>query len=830
MRVALLLSFVLVGTLRAETNSKLPAANEIRSITAYPEKLVIRGSDDAPQLLITAETMSGRFIDLSADAKYQVADTKIAQILPNGRVSALGNGSTIITASFLGKTVKVPVVTAQVGEKLAINFPNQVVPVFTKLGCNSGACHGKLSGQNGFRLSLLGFEPEIDYASLLKEGRGRRVMPAAPESSLLLMKASGTMAHGGGKKMEKDSEEYKIVRRWIASGMPWTQASDPTLTKITVYPETRILSKQSRQQIIIYAHYSDGSIEDVTRRAQYDSNDPDIARIDPSGVVSILSLTGEAAIMARFQGQVTAFRATVPYSSSAPPSDFEPKNFIDELAQKKWQRLGLAPSELCTDQEFLRRAYLDITGTLPTPKQINDFLASSSKDKRDRLVDELLETNEYSYLFANKWADILRVKRGNQGNQTNRATGTFAFHTWIRDAILQDKPYDQFVKDILGAIGDENKNPPTVWYKDLATPEQFVDNVSQVFLGLRIACANCHHHPYEKWGQDDYWGMASFFSRTGRKSLPVPGANNNNQSNRQVIYTMANGTVINRRTTKVAPLKPLDGEVITGTSEIDPRVQLAEWMAQPENPYFAKAVANRYWAHFFGRGIVDALDDMRVTNPPSNPELLDALAQHLIEKKFSLKSLIATICKSQVYQLSSTPNESNKTDKQAYARYYPRRMTAEVLFDALCQATDSPSKFTGMPSDKFAPSRAIMLPDESFASYFLDVFGRPQRISACECERVTEANLAQTLHLLNSEEVQGKLNRASGRCDQLATDKRPDEEKIEELFLWTIGHKPSEKQMNLALENIEKHAKKKKDAYENILWALLNSKEFLFNR
>ena len=375
------------------------------------------------------------------------------------------------------------------------------------------------------------------------------------------------------------------------------------------------------------------------------------------------------------------------------------------------------------------------------------------------------------------------------------------------------------------------KSPPTVWYKEITTPEQFVDDVSQVFLGQRLACANCHHHPYEKWTQDDYWGVAAYFGRVGKKTLITPGRlPNNNQNQKVSVFNKATGGVVNKRTNKAADMKPLDGAAVTAGADDDPRLLFADWMTDPKNPFFAKAVANRYWAHFFGRGVVDPLDDMRVTNPPSNPELLDALTKNLTDNKFSLKELVRTICKSRTYQLSSSPNEFNKTDKQSYARYYPKRLQAEVVFDAVCAVTESPSDFSGLPKDAHAPKRAMHLPDESFASYFLDVFGRPQRISACECERVNEASLAMILHLLNSDEVQGKLARASGRAEKMAKDSRSDDEKITELFLLTQAKKPTAEQLALAKENIAKNGANKKQAYENILWALLNSKAFLFNQ
>jgi hypothetical protein len=805
----------------------LPKAGEIKELTVYPAKVSLKSADDAAQLVITAALTTGRSQDLTGNVAYTVSDDKVVKVTPSGRIIPLGNGAATITAKFLDKAVTVPISTSAVGENLPINFGNQIVPVFTKLGCNSGGCHGKASGQNGFKLSLLGFEPEVDYTALVKEDRGRRIFPAAPERSLVLLKATGAMAHGGGKKMEPGSDEYKLVRRWVAAGTPFGKPTDPVVTSISVVPDHRVMTRQNRQQFSAYAHYSDGSIEDITRRAQYESNDQEIATVDSSALVRTLAMSGEAAIMARYQGHVAVFRATVPLGAKTPEYSFPNQTVVDQFTLKKWKELGLAPSELCSDEQFIRRASLDITGTLPTPQQVLEFIADKDPQKRDKLIDRLLATPEYQYYFANKWADILRVKRR---QQPDRAEGTFAFHNWIREAIARDMPYSEFARDILTASGSEDRNPPTVWYKELAQPENFVDDTAQVFLGLRIACANCHHHPYEKWSQDDYWGMAAFFARVERKNTIIPGSNNN-QAQKTFVFTRATGRqVINKRTNKPAPIKPLDGQTMEVAVEDDPRQKLADWMVDPKNPFFAKAVANRYWAHFFSRGIVDPLDDMRVTNPPSNPELLDALAKNLVDNKFSLKALIKTITKSRTYQLSSMPNDFNKNDKQAYARYYPKRMSAEVLLDAVCQVTGSPTQFAGLPQDTYAPHRAIMLPDESFASYFLDVFGRPQRISACECERVSEANLAQALHLLNSDEVQGKLNRGGARADLLVQDKRPDAEKVTELFLWALARRPTPDDMTVALDHIAKNEKNKKVAYENILWALINTKEFLFNQ
>jgi hypothetical protein len=810
----------------AQTDTSLPQPADIKTLAVQPEKLTLPGDDASAQLVVTATLADGRVIDLTHDSKY-ATDGKTASVSESGRVLPKANGTAEVLVSYGDKTAKVSVTVSHVGESRAINFANQVVPVFTKLGCNSGGCHGKQSGQNGFRLSLLGFDPELDFSTLTKEGRGRRLFPASPDESLFLLKGIGAVPHGGGKKMEPNSDEYKVIRRWIAAGMPFGEATDPTVTKISVFPDVRVMTRQAKQQVAVYAHYSDGSVEDVTRRAQYESNDGEVATADGTGLVRTLALSGQAAVMARYQGTVSTFRAVVPLGVKTPDWTFAAKTVVDEHTAKKWKELGLVPSEVCSDEVFVRRAYLDVCGTLPTPKQVTGFAADAAADKRDRLIDTLLESPEYSYYFANKWADVLRVKR--RGEQ-NRAQGTFAFHGWIRDAIAADMPYSEFVRNILGASGDEIKSPPTVWFKELEKAEQFVDDVAQVFLGQRLACAQCHHHPYEKWSQDDYWGLAAYFGRVGRKEVSRPSVTSQ-EMRQQVVYTKTTGSVTNKRTGKPAPMKPLDGDAIEVSTDDDPRHKLVDWMTDAKNPFFARAVANRYWAHFFGRGIVDPLDDMRVTNPPSNPELLDALAKNLTDNKYSLKALIRTICKSRTYQLSAVPNEFNKHDKQAYARYYPKRLQAEVLLDAVNQVTESANSFGGLPKDRNGPRRALQLPDESFSSYFLDVFGRPQRISACECERVSEANLAQALHLLNSDEVQGKVTNG-GRVVGFtkADDQRTDAEKLDELFLWAFGRKPTENDRKVALAHVAKHEKNKRTAYENILWALLNTKEFQFNQ
>jgi hypothetical protein len=795
------------------------------TLSVFPEKIALLGRDDTRQMVISF-TEKNHQHDVTSKAKLTIGDAKLAKTLPGGRILPLANGKTTLTIEHAGQTKTIPIEITKVGEDLPINFPNQIVPIFTKLGCNAGGCHGKASGQNGFRLSLLGFEPDLDFQTLVKEGRGRRLFPASPDESLLLKKGIGSMPHGGGKKLEKDSDEYKVLRRWIAAGMPWGDVKDPTVTKISVYPEQRVLNSDGQQQLAVLAHYTDGSIEDVTRRAQYESNETDIATVEASGLVNVGKTSGEAGVMVRYQGLVTVFRATVPLGMAIPAYTFPHNNFIDGHIHRKYQQLGLLPSELSSDEVFLRRVSIDLTGTLPTPAEVAQFAASKDADKRTKWIDQLLERPEYAYTFANKWADVLKVKRN---GDPKRAPGTHAFHSWLMQAMASDLPYDQFLRAIIAATGDETAHPPVVWYKEERDLATLVDDTAQVFLGQRLACANCHHHPFEKWSQDDYWSMASFYGRVARKNIPIAGAPNNRGDQLLRLWVRRDGSATNKRTNKPAAIKALDAAELKVDNGEDPRNNLVDWMIDKNNRFVTKALVNRYWAHFFGRGIVDPLDDMRVTNPPSNPELLDALADDFVKNGMSLKRLVRTLVTSRAYQLSAIPNQFNKGDKQNFTRFYPRRLGAEVLLDAISQVTESPTAFAGMPTDTHGPRRAMMLPDENHGSYFLEVFGKPSRTSSCECERTNDANLAQALHLLNSDEVQQKLSRVGARADKLAQDKtKEDVAKVRELFQWCYGRQPSEKQLATSMEHIKKLGANRKQAYENLLWALINTKEFLF--
>lgn len=776
-------------------------------------EVVVAGRDAYQQLIVTGNYDSGQQRDLTRKVTYTATPDNLVRIDSNGYVTPVAEGNATIHVKGEGADATLKVKVTNIQQDVSVNFPNQITPIFTKYGCNGGGCHGKSGGQNGFRLSLLGFEPREDYEYLVKEGRGRRIFPSAPDRSLLLLKAIGKVPHGGGVRIEDGSPAFSVLRRWIEQGMPYGSEKDPVVTSIEVFPKERLMGREDTQQISVVALYSDGAREDVTRMTQFDSNDAEMAEVSVTGIVTTGQLTGSVAIMARYQGQVGIFRAMVPLGvPMTPPGS---KNYIDELVFKKLKDLGLPTSADSTDATFLRRVSVDIAGRLPTLPEAEAFLADADPQKRAKLIDRLLDSGDYADYFAGKWSAILRNKRRQEGDKS----ATFAFHDWIRHSLLTNKPYDQFVGEILAATGDPSRYPPAAWYREVKDSSAQVEDTAQLFLGLRIQCARCHHHPFEKWSQQDYYGFQAFFSQVGRKKGYAP-------DQERIFHKPGIAQAQNPKTkqnVKPTGLGAVPSEV---GAQSDPRHELVRWMADPNNPFFAKAVVNRYWKHFFGRGLVDPEDDMRVTNPPSNPELLDKLAKDFIEHKFDLKHLVRTICNSQTYQFNAEPNDWNRDDKQNFSRFYPRRLNAEVLLDAIDQVTGSPTNFGPIPMG----TRAVQLPDNGFNSYFLTVFGRPESSSACECERSSEANLAQSLHLLNSGEIQGKLTNAAGRAATLANDKSRDHAaKIRELYLLAFSRLPQADESAVALAHIEKHKDAPQRAYEDIVWALINTKEFLFN-
>ncbi|HYG76254.1 MAG TPA: DUF1549 and DUF1553 domain-containing protein [Planctomycetota bacterium] len=804
--------------------TRLFASDDTRvvSLTVEPAEVTLSNADQTIQLLVTAEMSDGTQRDVTHSSVYAF-DKKAASIasVEKGRVVPKSEGSGVLKITYQDPVKKKKItgsakITVQsLAGSRNLNFVNDIIPILTKAGCNAGACHGKSTGQNGFSLSLLGFEPDFDYDALVKEGRGRRVFPAAPEQSLLLRKATGQAVHGGGQKMDPAAPEYAMLKRWIEQGMPKGKAEDPKVERIEVFPRERMLVGSTEQQLRVVAHYTDKSSQDVTRQAEYKSQQPDILKIDSTGFVNTLDRTGEGAIMVRYMGMVDVAKLSVPFNRGVPESayaHFKPKNFVDEHMLAKWKKLGIAPSNVCSDEEFIRRAFIDAIGTLPKPDEVRAFLADTSADKRDKLIDKILERPEYGDYWGTLWGDLLRNKR--EGEEQKR--GTFAFAAWIRNCFATNMPYDQFAREILTAQGEVGDNPAVNWYRHVRNQTHLVNDTSQLFLGTRVSCANCHHHPYEKMSQDDYWGFAAFFQRVGKKQGDVPAD--------QAVFVQKTGETRQPRSGKVMKPKGLNGPEYEYVRGEDPRIKLVDWMTAPDNPYFSKAIANRMFGHIMGLGLVNAVDDMRITNPPSNPALLGALAKDLVDHKFDLKHLIRTIMKSQTYGLSAEPTQYNASDRQNYARYRPKRLSAEALLDAVCAVTGVPEKFPGLPLG----TRAIELPDQAVSSYFLNAFGRSERESPCECERSYAPNLAQVLHLMNSSEIQGKLSNDKATVAELIKSGKKNEEIIEELYLRSVARKPRPEELKDAVAAISS-ASDRKAAIEDFTWMLLNTKEFLFN-
>jgi hypothetical protein len=708
-----------------------------------------------------------------------------------------------------------------------LSFVNEVMPVLTKSGCNAGVCHAKAGGgQNGFQLSLLGFEPVDDYEHLVKEGRGRRLNFAAPDQSLLLLKATGTTRHGGGVRMETNSESYAVLRQWIRQGAPLDSNTAPQLVAFEVQPGRGSINRQAQQQLTAVAKYSDGRVRDVTSLAVYESNDPAMAEVSDRGLVTILNRAGNVAVMVRFQGKVAVYSASV--MLGAPVEGLPaPKNFVDEHVFANLKTLGIPPSPPCDDATFLRRVTLDIAGRLPTDSEATAFLASQDVDKRDKVVDDLLRSPDYADYFANKWTALLKNRR----DDVSDIVSNFAFHAWVRDSLLANKPYDQFVRELLGATGTVIGNPPVAWYKRVKEPKQQLEDVAQLFLGVRMQCAQCHHHPFERWSQDDYYSLAAFFSQVGRKPSATRGED---------LIFHKRGIAVAHNMKTGAPLKPaaLGDAIPEIAADEDPRLRLADWLRQKDNPFFAKALVNRYWKHFFQRGLIEPEDDIRDTNPPTNPALLSALEQHFVASGFDLKELVRVITQSRAYQLSELPNEHNLVDRQNYSRFYPRRLPAEVLLDAIDALAGTQTEFTNLPPG----TRAVALPDNSYnqSSPFLRVFGRPEGESVCECERVQSSSLAQSLHLINAPDIKAKLASPSGRAERLAKDVKPVEEKVRELYLTAFSRAPRPEELKTAVGYLSEvpltadgkpgdPAQAARENFQDLIWALINTKEFLFN-
>jgi hypothetical protein len=691
------------------------------------------------------------------------------------------------------------------------DFLHDVSPILSRFGCNGSACHGKAEGQNGFKLSVFGNDPRADFEALVFQDRGRRVMPASPENSLLLTKSAALVPHAGGPRLRTGSREYEILREWVAQGTVYEDPSRPAWTELRMEPASAVLGFARHQPLRVYARSSDGREQDVTWLAVFHSNNPALAEVDENGAVTTGSLVGQAAVMARFEGRIAIHKVTVPRPGEV--NGFEdPKGAteLDLLVHKNLRLMNLRPSDAVDDAGFLRRVSLDLTGRLPTVREARDFLDDTLPGKRERLVERLLARAEYADLWALKWSDVLRVDRRTLGH-----AGAFAYYRWIHEAVEANTPLDVFARQLLEAEGPLAQNSAGYFFKVTKKPGEMAATASQALLGIRITCAECHQHPYDRWTQSDYHGMRAFFEQVRFKKIGAEEA------------LVADGApkVIHPRTKEVLYAHPLGAPMPESDPAGDRREALASWLTSPDNPWFARNMANRIWAHFLGRGLVEPVDDVRASNPPSNPELLALLARILTDAKFDQKVLIRAIVASQTYQRSSTPNATNGEDELNFSRALFRRLPAEVLLDAICDVTGVPEKFPGVSLGQ----RAVQLWDSEQQSYFLKLFGRPMRTTACVCERSASAGISQALHFMNSDSMQAKITHADGNLQRWLAQPGGSAALVESIYLACYARLPSQQEHGTALAYLDSRPGKVREAAEDLVWSLLNTLEFVFN-
>ena len=798
------LAFVLVSV------SPLAAQDHFADVIVDPGVLKLCGPNAVYSLLVTGKMRDPRLVDLTHDAKYQSSQPTIAKVSAQGVVQAITDGKAEIIVEAGGKTEKVQVDVQGTQEPRIYHFENDIVPLLSRYGCNSSGCHGNSGGQNGFKLSVFGFDPDADYNALVKEARGRRVMHAAPEASLFLAKPSGRLPHGGGIRIREGSAEYELMRGWIAAGTPMGDPLASKVVAVRVEPKERVMRMKGQQQIRVIARHADGREIDVTGHARYQANQEALASVSAVGLVSVNDTPGEVAIMASYMNCVDLFRAIVPRPDAiAQYPVFPENNFIDGHVIRKLKKLNIAQSDLCGDTDYVRRVYLDIIGTLPTAQEARRFLTDKRENKRELLVDELLERPEFADYWALKWADTLRVDRQILGHKR-----AYAYYRWIRESIAHNKPFDRFARELLIAEGPLEETGPANFYKVVNKPGEAASTLSQTLLGVRIACAECHHHPYDRWSQTDYYGMQAFFTPVSLRASPRGES------------IQVQGDPVTKHPRSGAPIQPhaLASKMPDKAPVGDRRVVLAEWMTSPNNPWFARHLANRVWAHMLGRGLVEPIDDVRDTNPASNPELLDALAKHVVDTKFDIKQLIRAIAKSRTYQLSSKPNASNEKDEMNYSRSLFRRVDAEVMLDMVSQSLGVPEKFGG----SLPGTRAIQLWDSKVTHYFLKLYGRPQRATACECERNHEPSVSQVLHLLNSPEIHAKLTHERSNIAKWVREKKSDSDLIDEIYLTFYNRLPDGAERRTALRHLERNPARRRQAAEDLAWTLMNTLEFVF--
>jgi hypothetical protein len=790
------------------------------ALVVQPETITLAGPRALQQIVVTGQYADGTIRDLTPFCELNAEAADVAA-LKDGLVVPKKNGTTSLIVKAGGKTVKVPVVVKDFDKPAPVSFRNEFIAALNVGGCNAGACHGTPSGKGGFRLSLRGYDPAADYLTLTREAFNRRTDRSEPDASLILLKALGKVPHEGGQRYRPDAVPVQVIRTWLAEGL---QEDPPTAAApqgVTILPGSRVLKAPARfQQLSVLAKLPDGSTRDVTRLTVFSSSDAAVASVNTNGLVEF-SQSGEVAILCRYLSIMETVRLTyLEPRAGFVWKDVPESNYVDKHVFAKLKMLSIPPSDLCTDQEFIRRAYLDVCAVLPTPDEVKTFVADTAKDKRARLIDKLLERPEYADFWTLKWADVLRNNR-----KTVQVKGTHVYQTWLHKHINKNTPFDEVVRELLTADGSTFANPPANYYRVAAEPTVLAESTAQLFFGVRMQCAKCHNHPFERWTQDDYYSLAAFFARVKqKKDANEPGATPQ-APGAVVIYSDRSGEVTQPRSGKVMAPKIMGRPAPVIPPGKDRREALAEAVTGADNPFFAKSVVNRIWFHLTGRGVVDPVDDFRDSNPSANDELLDALGKDFIAHKYDVKYLIRTIMNSRTYQLSAQTNELNKDDNKYFSHAVTKLLTAEQLLDALCTVTEVPEKYAGLPLG----TRAVQLPDGEVNHPFLKTFGQPARELACECEREGDSNLAQALQLINGPTVNEKLRAPSNRVGRLLGKNMTDIDVLAELYLATVSRVPAEGEVSAALEHVRKaKPEDKRKAWEDVQWALVNSKEFLF--
>jgi hypothetical protein len=787
--------------------------NEPPAVSVYPAEIELSTNRDRQTYVVQMTAPDGVTTDVTDEAKVEIPAKLVDR--KGNLLTPKADGAGEMTVSVRGRLIRVPVTVKQSSADRAISFKLDVMPVFMRAGCNTGACHGAARGRDGFRLSLFGFDPDGDWFRLTREMSGRRISVAIPEECLLLEKSVGAVQHTGGERFKADSELYGTVLRWLAAGAPKDAADVARPVSLEVYPPKLVLEGEgATQRMTVRAKYSDGTDRDVTSMALFMTNNDVSAKISPEGVVTAGG-RGEAYVFARFATFTVGSQAIViPKGVKYEWTKVPEKNYIDTLVFNKLKNLRMLPSEVCSDETFLRRAFLDVIGTLPTREDFDRFMSDSSAEKREKLVDELLSRKEFSELWVMKWAELLQI-RTDDNRQVSYKTA-LGYFNWLQSRVEDNVPFNVMIQELLSASGGTFNLPATTYYQIERDTLKLSENTAQIFMGMRIQCAQCHNHPFDRWTMDDYYSFAAFFSQIGRKNSEDP--------RERIVYDRAEGEVRHPVGNRTMAPKFLGGDV-PDVKGRDRRKVLADWLASPENPYFAKNLANIVWAHFFGKGIIDPVDDVRVSNPASNPELLDEIARKFTAYKYDFKKLVRDICTSRTYQLSTQANATNESDTRNFAKASIRRIRAEVLLDVISGVTDTPNKFRGLPLG----ARAVQIADGRTTNYFLTTFGRATRETVCSCEVKMEPNLSQALHLLNGDTVNARINQGALVKKQLDAGKKAVDV-IDELYVRCLGRKATEAEMKKILPQVEAADKKVlQQNLEDVFWALLNANEFIFN-